>query len=405
MEECSVEGVSLLVDSLNTSLPDFCYSSSFCGSNVSNESLISCTLEISKPCFPEFLEENRFIFITNLIVIMIIGGLGNILNLSSVPYCLIRYKQELSQEFPSLCLNSVIMLMLHLSFCDLLYCLIGLPPVLMVYMEMGLPYSALACKILANVRNLIAYADFLSLAFIAFLRMKKMKEEFTNRSISPCIQTSGQYVFLCLSTWILSLLIISPITFELKWPIDWGGYGYNQLFGICNTANCPSNGVSPNGIVYTVGFFVPFFTINLCYITLSRIFNNVAQGTSGDVAERMQNSADDLRITLIMVCGSYIIFCGPLVSVQWIDSIVTDNEIKIIYHTIGFAWYWWIYAVNFLVYMFKFKAFRRMYCMFLKDLLKFVMYLFIKPEKEENQLTELVLLRRKLYNLSLKGLS
>ena len=50
------------------------------------------------------------------------GGLGNLLTLLAIPYVRVKY----GAEFSLLKLNSMV-LILHLSFADLLYCLLGFP--------------------------------------------------------------------------------------------------------------------------------------------------------------------------------------------------------------------------------------------------------------------------------------
>ena len=58
---------------------------------------------------------------------MLLGGLGNFLTLLAIPYVRLKY----GMKFSVLQINSV-ELILHLSFADLLYSLIGFPNFLMV---------------------------------------------------------------------------------------------------------------------------------------------------------------------------------------------------------------------------------------------------------------------------------
>ena len=72
----------------------------------------------------------------------------------------------------------------------------------------------------------------------------------------------------CCSTWVLSFLIISPIVSEGDWfGIHWGKFGPAANVAMCNTYSCPTGlPYSPSALVYTVGFFLPFFTILIAYL-------------------------------------------------------------------------------------------------------------------------------------------
>ena len=59
------------------------------------------------------------------------GVVGNVLTLAAIPYVRSKY----GPEFSILKLNSVVLL-LHLSFCDLLYNLIGFPHLIQVNLSM-----------------------------------------------------------------------------------------------------------------------------------------------------------------------------------------------------------------------------------------------------------------------------
>ena len=75
----------------------------------------------------------------------------------------------------------------------------------------------------------------------------------------------------CCSTWIISFIIISPMVFKANWfGIDWGEFGPNPLRATCNTYTCSYVKLpfSPPALIYTVGFFVPFFIILIAYLVV-----------------------------------------------------------------------------------------------------------------------------------------
>ena len=119
--------------------------------------------------------------IFNQFLVLTIGGGGNLLTLISVPYAYYKYRSS----FPHLW-NSVTLLMLHLSICDILYIIIGVPTYVVVYIYGYFPYNEWMCWGLAAVRNLFAYADFLTQGLIAVTRCfgmlkNRMKIAMLNR--------------------------------------------------------------------------------------------------------------------------------------------------------------------------------------------------------------------------------
>ena len=72
----------------------------------------------------------------------------------------------------------------------------------------------------------------------------------------------------CCSTWVISFLIISPIVFEGDWfGIHWGKFGPVPNVAMCSTYSCPT-GLPYYPVVYTVGFFLPLFTILISYLVV-----------------------------------------------------------------------------------------------------------------------------------------
>ena len=80
----------------------------------------------------------------------------------AIPYVKTTY----GPEFSVLKLNSII-LILHLSLCDLLYALVGFPHLIHAYLYKTNIYSPTACYFLGMLRNLIAYTDFNTIAVIS----------------------------------------------------------------------------------------------------------------------------------------------------------------------------------------------------------------------------------------------
>ena len=87
---------------------------------------------------------------------------GNLLTLVALPYMRSKYKQKYSV----LRLNCVI-LILHLSFCDLLYVLLSFPHFIHAHIYKTNIYSEEVCYFLGMFRNLVACTDYNNVALIA----------------------------------------------------------------------------------------------------------------------------------------------------------------------------------------------------------------------------------------------
>ena len=97
--------------------------------------------------------------------------------------------------------------------------------------------------------------------------------------------SSVKTILQCCSTWLLSFILISPMAFKADWfGIDWGDFGPNPLRATCNTYTCSTNKLpfSPPALIYTLGFFLPFFVILLAYMIVLPIKVNRANGSNLD---------------------------------------------------------------------------------------------------------------------------
>ena len=94
-------------------------------------------------CQPDSLKKRstKIPAIINIVLIIIVGGMGNLLTLISISSALIIHREN----FPNLW-NSTTILMLHLSLCDMLYCTLGLPVFISVYYHGFLPHSETFCR-------------------------------------------------------------------------------------------------------------------------------------------------------------------------------------------------------------------------------------------------------------------
>ena len=123
-------------------VPDPCFSYTNCtGSDYVSNWTEFC-------CQPQAVKNTR---IWMLFVIGVVGMVGTVCNIITIStftylYCFAnRIKRQFNQEF-TMTSDPVFFLILHLSLCDLLYCVIGLPSYWSVYFYGYYRYSEMMCK-------------------------------------------------------------------------------------------------------------------------------------------------------------------------------------------------------------------------------------------------------------------
>ena len=72
---------------------------------------------------------------------LLIGGGGNLLTLLAILHCRLRHRARFGHLW-----TGTTVLQLHLSLCDLLYCVLGLPVFISVYHHGFLPNSEEFCR-------------------------------------------------------------------------------------------------------------------------------------------------------------------------------------------------------------------------------------------------------------------
>ena len=72
-------------------------------------------------CMPASWREDSTAFVANIVIVMATGVAGSATTLAAVPYAALRHKDK----FPGVWTYTT-HLLLHISLCDLLYCLLGM---------------------------------------------------------------------------------------------------------------------------------------------------------------------------------------------------------------------------------------------------------------------------------------
>ena len=106
--------------------------------------------------------------------------------------------------------------------------------------------SATQCSWAAGLRNLIAYADFLTMAAIALTRSLGIVNGYARR-VSLTLTTTAA-IGCCFLIWIISFGIISPTIFQQQLGnISFGSFGWKD--GKCDGVDCNSTGVAGGGVI------------------------------------------------------------------------------------------------------------------------------------------------------------
>eukprot|EP00092_Neocalanus_flemingeri_P064497 GFUD01078283.1.p1 GENE.GFUD01078283.1~~GFUD01078283.1.p1 ORF type:complete len:322 (-),score=45.08 GFUD01078283.1:442-1407(-) len=185
-------------------------------------------------CLPPLL---RFPLIAFLSLLLVVGVVGNVLTLLALPYVRRKYGAQFS-----VLQSSTAILLLHLSFCDLMYISVGFTHFIHVlivdgdpFLPLGTPHGERLCYAVAVVRNWAAEADFATMGAIALCvcRHKMCSEcrlagnpSYHSKHKDPVFGNRGVY-FVILFIWIWSFAAISCDVFGVTGVYKWT----NTMYG------------------------------------------------------------------------------------------------------------------------------------------------------------------------------
>merc|ERR1712156_196209 len=305
-------------------------------------------------CHPEDIVQNKEFFIANLAIVILIGAPANLVTLMALPYVRLRYPDKV----PELKTSKAI-LILHLSLTDFLYCTIGLPFIVATLHYGYFPASASLCSFSSLVRNLIAYADFLTMAAIALTSSIGLILPQLHRRIAGTPTAIGA----CFVLWLLSFVIISPIVFGYDLlGYNFGRFGWNAGGGRCDVIHLESEERSFRGDgAYVYGMAIPCVVIFISYVALGlchRTANN-------------QNPPDKscMHATMLRLSFAYAIFTAPLVPAHLFDN-TSNNSLQMTpFKSMAlYSWCSWMFAINVIIYVVSSSYFRQIYQIFFGDI-------------------------------------
>ena len=255
------------------------------------------------------------------------------------------------------------------------------------------------CSYSAGFRNFFCYADILTMAAIALtrslglIRGSTWAKHYPQLSGRRSVRPTGRIFLIILLIWVLAFAIISPAIFQLDIVgFNFGQFGWDVDKGKCDLIFCNKQGHKNGSImIYLFGVFVPLFIIigshaslgffmtrevkkisyGLGLTQITPIVLKVSRLNMGKIINRKyperSNSSkinparmNTLLVTLI-VC--YVVFTIPLVVVELLG-------LEAFYSMLLYSWHWWMYAINFFIYVATSKDFRSVYQLFLSDILE-----------------------------------
>eukprot|EP00092_Neocalanus_flemingeri_P046236 GFUD01051994.1.p1 GENE.GFUD01051994.1~~GFUD01051994.1.p1 ORF type:complete len:371 (-),score=35.09 GFUD01051994.1:296-1408(-) len=315
-------------------------------------------------CQPMAVKNTRYAMLSVIGLVGIVGTVCNIITISTFIYLYFfaeRIKKKFGHEF-AMVKDPVFFLILHLSFCDLLYCIFGLPSYWIVHYHGYFPYSEEMCKYSAFTRNVLAYADFNTLALIsayfAWRRRCGRSYKIDNgwRPALPAI--------LCVWIFCISLTCVPFFGFC-------GHFGYDSVQGRCHII------CSRGHIIEAVGVGLPSLVVVVSY---SFLYINLAKLQKMEKQEIVLSGTDPHRfgsgtafsccccliqlgcyykpcqatedgetgrqrkaVMILTIC--YVVFILPHSIFELLPSTISDRAlISVLVH----AWFWFMYIVNFL---------------------------------------------------------
>ena len=285
----------------------------------------------SSSCMPHSWSQDSLVFVANICLIVVVGGLGNLLTLVAVPWAARNHPDR----FPHL-YSLPTLLLLHLSLCDLLYLLLGLP----MAITSSVLSSNVFCDVATVVRNVVAVADFYTMAAIALTRSIGILQSLGFREIVCKRKLSTLWTLVVI--WVLSFL--------------------NNSFFIWSTLNM--FGYKIRAMI--IGVIVPCFTTFISYLSagLYLSYHLVKQNELTNHKSAIKQTK--LQVHLFVLTVSYLFFMIPMIVVD--TGFVTEEWVSKILYSV----YWWMFCLNFIIYLVFIKDFQTIYGMFLRDAGKYV---------------------------------
>jgi len=290
----------------------------------------------------------------------------------ALPYVRNKYKAQFSALQ-----SATFLLLLHLSFADILYGVLGYPHFIHSLVVGGenpfqFPGGDNLCWTLAMLRNWAAEADFTTMGAIAFMACRQMvckkceeKKDFSNHQEHDGMYSRRGVMVVIILVWVWSLAFILPDCLRLT-----GGYRWSNTTYGCDNVYYEVGEKSYGMIINVV------INILVIFISYSIVSWKLRKGRwqEEEMFKSSENTTQHIKMllrlaityTICVIPASF--FCWGIFDIEWFPK---DKKLyKQIFQTSWNCLYWSMYCINFLLYLVPNSEIRRGFIVFFRDVKK-----------------------------------
>ena len=330
--------------------------------------------EWDQRCYPTKSDNTMLSKITGYwsLLMFLTGFLSNLLTLMAVPYATYKRRYGFHRTF-----WTTDIWILHLSFCELLYCIFFHPHYFTPSLGYRYPQGIGSgfCTIMF-VMTILSYTnDWLLVSIVAMTRVIALK--YPDKWENFCDNKIWVFSFM-LSTWIFQALLMLPIFLQTSIDI-----GYNCLMGKCNYIPTGQEPIaSLAGYVGKPQFighpFIPAFLIP-CLITIAsyvlmwmhmnkvqkdmREFGNIGKPTNektrkrDKILKRQLTQVETKFIwTVFIICLCYFLCAIP--GILFVDILQMQDAVTFL---VALSFVWIQFSINVFIYAFRSEKYRCAY--------------------------------------------
>ena len=188
----------------------------------------------------------------------------------------------------------------------------------------------------------------------------------------------------CVAIWALAFAMIAPVAFSLTvGPYYFNVVGrYSVINGRCKKIERDTTDGLYSGLyLYNAAIFVPLVFILVSYIFISAVLEVEKRRKQRILDTQTQVPVRQIQVTLVALSAAILIFFLPLVMAENIgfgididisfdignDMGIEDLSKMRTALIAAWAWNYWMYAVNFILYVTTLKDYRMMFKQVLKE--------------------------------------
>ena len=312
------------------------------------------------------------------IFIALVGIFGNITTLIAIPDAAKRKTHNIDKDY-----RTTTIFLLHLSFVDLLHCVLMAIPRGIMFLNNASPFGIYGCQIVMYSGMSIFVADMLALALVALSRCLDIA--LTTTWTNFCSKRRNVFMLFVLC-WAIGLMVI-PIMLtlhsygiEMGWNCETGGCGFIRNCKVLENSIQLNQHEEPTGkcyvpmeiwrTIYSIIFFVPFSSLLVIICSYSIIFWKVHQSKRNflkeerilNILKKRQLKMTCTTLILILLNVLFWLMAIAIIAVRY-DKKLSDpwkpmNTKEYMAYSVFINIFEIQYALNFFVYIFRSPQYR-----------------------------------------------